>query len=244
MFDLMSFGLRDMTECAATLRKLGAGSGSMEDVASHVVRYLYDNLGDRATGERACVLVRFFKTCDYERLAPDLQQFACGILGGAPESPKMKCLTLLATVGVKPEWNSRTNSVGHQAIPLPSERLVAQVPMISNLIRQFGLELKTVLRPAPELLVDVSQKNYNVFHVPEAVGSPLVPAQQEFVVPFGVRSVLGFGGMLPTMNLFAVILFSRVHIPRETADLFKTLSLSVRVSVLPFAGGELFGESS
>lgn len=242
MFDLSRFTLRDMTECGATLRKLGVGAASMEQAAGRIVRYLYEQLADRTSGEKACVLVRFFKTCEYGRLTPELRQFACTMLGAPPESPAMKCLTLLATAGAEPQWNARAGSAGHQAIPLASERLVAQAPMISSLIQQFGLELRTVVEPNSELLLDLSQRTYNVFHVAEATGSPYIPAQSDFVRRFGVRSVLGFGGMLPTMNLFAVILFSRVPIPRETADMFRTLSLCVRVAVLPFAGGVVFGE--
>lgn len=240
MLDLTHFSLRDMTECGATLRKLGAEAGSLEEVANRVVRYLFENLGDSPGTRPACVLVRFFKTCEYGQLPEDLRRVADATLGGTPASPAMKCLTLLATAGVKPEWNSPGSSAGHRAIPLSSEQLVSQAPMISNLITEFGLEVRTVLHPDPALFMELSHRNYNVFHVPEAVGSPYVPAQQEFVVPFGVRSVLGFGGLLPSMNLFAVILFSRVPIPRETADLFRTLSLCVRVAVLPFAGDAVF----
>jgi len=56
-------------------------------------------------------------------------------------------------------------------------------------------------------------------------------------VPFGIRSVIGFGGMLPSGNLFAVILFTKVPIPRETADLFRPLALSVKLAILPFDSG-------
>jgi hypothetical protein len=83
-----------------------------------------------------------------------------------------------------------------------------------------------VLQPDPQFLVELEQKTYHVFHVPQAVGSAYIPAQQEFVLPFGIQSVLGFGGMLPSGNLFVVILFSKVYIPRETADMFRPLSLS------------------
>ncbi|MFM8550852.1 MAG: ATP-binding protein, partial [Nitrospiraceae bacterium] len=71
---------------------------------------------------------------------------------------------------------------------------------------------------------------------PEAVGSPYLPGQGQIVVPYGVCSVLGFGGLLPTGSLFTVILFSKVPIPRETAELFKTLALSVKIALLPFDG--------
>lgn len=41
----------------------------------------------------------------------------------------------------------------------------------------------------------------------------------QLIVPFGIRSVLGFGGMLPDGNLFAIIMFSKVPVPREKADM-------------------------
>jgi hypothetical protein len=184
--------------------------------------------------------VRFYKTHPYGELPPELQAFARATLGEQTPSPTMKCLTLLATAGEKFEWTSRTLSVGHQAIPLPSENVVSQLPMISQLIIQFGLEVSALIQPDPALLVDLEQRTYNVFHVPDAVGSPHIPAQQGFVIPFGIQSALGFGGMLPTGDLFAVILFSKVHVPRATAEMFKTLALSVKVAVVPFVGGVVF----
>lgn len=170
----------------------------------------------------------------------ELRVFARGMLGAPPESPAMRCLTLLASAGALPEWNSRKSSAGHKAIPLPSEHFVEQFPMIRQLVQQLGLEVKSVLQPDPEILVDLVQKTYNVFYIPEAVGSQYVVAQQEFVIPFNVRSVLGCGGILPSGNLFAIIIFPKVHFPRETADLFKTVALSVKLAVLPFDGKVIF----
>lgn len=53
---------------------------------------------------------------------------------------------------------------------------------------------------------DLRGKTYGVFHVAEARESAYVPAQADFVVPYGIRSVVGFGGPLATGDLFAVIL--------------------------------------
>ena len=196
---------------------------------------------DVESSKKACALVRVFKTHPYGELDPEAQGFARRMLGEqSGASATVKCLTLLATAGEKPEWNSRTQSVGHQAIPLASEQMVIQAPMISNLITQLGLSISTVLEPNSGLLLDKEQRTYNVFHVSEASGSSYIPAQEEFVIPFGIKSVLGFGGMLPSGNLFAVIMFSKVHIPRETAELFKPLALSAKVTLLPFDGGAVF----
>lgn len=243
MYDLTRFTLGDMAECGATLRKLGANAQSMEEVANRIVRYLYDHLCERSTGDRACALVRFFRTQPYATLDPELRAYVCRLLGDQPVAPDLKCLTLLATAGIRPPWNSRHASVGHRALPLSSAAIVARTPMLGQLMHQCGLEVHTLLQPDPKLIVDLEQKTYNVFHIAEAVGSPYIPAQRDFVLPLGIRSVLGFGGLLPSGDLFAVVLFARVSIPRDTADLFKTLALSTKLAVLPFASSAIFAGS-
>lgn len=234
-YDLSGFTIREMSECGKAMRAMGEGAASMEETAGRIVRHFYDALVD-AEGKRACALVRFYKTHPYRDLDGELRSFAEGLLGGAPPSPDMKCLVLLATAGDREEWNSRRRSRGHMAIPLPSEEAVHQAPMVSSLVTQLGIPLGMVIGPQPELLLDLEQRTYNVFHVPEACGSPYIPAQQEFVVPCGIRSVLGFGGLLPSGEMFTVIMFFKVPVDRETAALFKPLSLSVKMALLPFDG--------
>lgn len=239
MFDLARFSLKEMTECGAALRKLGEGASSLEDVGNRVVQYLYANLGDRRTEERACVLIRLFKTHPYMGLDPELQRFAAGRLERQPDHT-MKCFTLIATAGYEPEWNVRAQSKQFKAIPIEGERFVAQFPMFSQLMVQFGLDLHTLLKPGSELLLDRQEHTFNVFYVPEATGSRYIPCQKEFVVPYGVQSVLGFGSILPSGELFAVILFAKVHIARGTADLFKTLALCTKIALLPFENQAVF----
>jgi len=231
---LASFTIRDMTACGKVLRTIGTGAKSMEETARRIVHHLYENLTYGHRGNRACALVRFFKTHTYEKLDPELQDFSRDILENSPASADMKCLTLLATVGENPEWNSRTTSKGHKVIPLPGEQAIRQIPMIQNLIAQLGLNASMVIKPHPEFLLDAEQKTYNVFYVPDAIDSPYIPAQREFVVPYGIKSVLGFGGVLPSGDIFAIITFLKVQITKEVADLFKTLALNVKIAVLPF----------
>src|SRR5262245_14310122 len=104
-YDLTHFTLRHMTDCEAVLRHLGAGARSMEEVAGRLVRFLYDGLRDGPDGPRACALVRFFKTHPLGDLDPGLRRFALRLLGRPAAPPDMKCLTLLATAGDRPEWN-------------------------------------------------------------------------------------------------------------------------------------------
>jgi hypothetical protein len=240
MPDIADFSLKDMVEVSAALRSMGSGAASMEEVADGIVHYLYDHLTDKTSGGNACVLVRLFKTHPYGELDNDLKAFASGILKSSPVSPEMKCLVLLASAGTLPEWNSRKQSAWHKAIPLPSEHFIEAFPMVRQLIQQLGLEVNTILQPDPDVVVDMAQTTYNVFLIPDAAGSSYVPAQDEFVIPFNVRSVIGFGGILPSGNLFAIILFSKVKVSRQTADMFRSLALSVKIAILPFDGLEVF----
>jgi hypothetical protein len=212
MYDLRNFTQENLYACAIALRNMNLGATHMEETANRMVLYLYDHLVEQQTGQRACALVRFFKTHPYGELDESLQKATHEILGTRDAEPSTKCLTLLATAGDQLDWQSRQTSGGHKAIPLIDEEFIARAPMISQLIQQFGLEVKTVLQPDPEVLVDMERRTFNVFYVPEALGSSHIPAQQEFVIPYHIRSVLGFGGMLPCGNLFAIILFTKIRI--------------------------------
>ena len=241
MYDLAKFRMSEMIECGSALRQIGADAGSMEEVANRIVRHLDGLFRDPAEGKPECSLVRFYKTHAFGELDRELQDYALNILKQPTAPESMKCLTLLSTAGEHPLWNARKNSVGHRAIPLPGESMIELFPMISRLIRQFGLEASSLITPPPTaLMLEMEQKTYNVFHVENALGSPYVPAQEDFVVPYKVKSVLGFGGMLPDGNLFAIIIFSKVRIPKETADMFKTLALNVKMAILPFVNARIF----
>lgn len=232
MYDLSKFTLADMSTLSAELRGLGARATSLEGAATEIVRHLHATLGDGAQ-RPGIALARFYKTAPFGTLDAELQQFGRQLMAAHPLTPTTQCLTLLGTHGAQPDWCSRKTSRGHKSIPLPSEKVVSEIPMIAQLVRQLGVAMSDVVSPRRDLVVDSEQTSYNVFHVQEAEGSPYIPAQ-DFVRAEGVRSVLGFGGLLPAGGgLFAVILFSRVPIPKETAQMFRTASLSVKMAVLP-----------
>ncbi|MEZ4720176.1 MAG: sensor histidine kinase, partial [Caldilineaceae bacterium] len=238
MHDLTAFTLTDMTTCGTALRGLGDGAADMETVADRTVRYLYDHLVDPA-GDRATALVRFFITKPYTQLDAGLQRHVDGFLGRAPADPAVKCQTLLATVGDHPDWHSHHRSRYYRVHPL-SKEIVDVNPMFAQVAEMFGIVLEQAVEPDPGLIVDLDQQTYNIFHVPDAVANAYIPDQQEFVIPYGIRSVLGFYGLLPSGNLFTVILFAKVPIPRESTDYFRPLALNVKMAILPFDDGAVF----
>lgn len=233
MYNFSNLSMSAVIKCGIDIRSLGSKAQSMEEAANALVQYLFNRFTDEQ-GEKSCVLVRFFKTHNMNQLPERLQDFANKQLQEKPASDSFKCLTLLATAGVEAAWQSRDKSQGHQAIPLPSKEVVLRIPMMRNVIKQMGLEIETVINPDPELLMDLSKKTFNVFYVPDAENSPYIPAQDDFVKPYGIKSVLGFGGILPSGNVFTVIMFSRTPISNEVANLFNTLALNVKMLILPF----------
>lgn len=240
MYNLATFNYREMMDCRAAIRDLLTDEpATVGEAAGRIVSFLYDNFVD-ANGERACALARMFKTHPLDALDPELRDFARQIAPDAANMRDLRCLVLLATSGQEPAWNDRHQSKGHKCIPLVSEKMVEEAPMISQLIKQIGLKISTVLRPDPAIMLEQQQKTYNVFYVPSAAGSPYIVAQDEFVRRYGIASVIGFGGLAGAGDLLATILFSKVAIPPLVADLFKVIGLNARIAMLPQLRKPLF----
>jgi len=243
--DLASFSLGDMLRCGPAIRDAAAGAQSMEAAADAIVRHFATLFRDPATDAPQCALVRFFKTHPYRTLEPPLQEVArtfMSTMGDGTLEPETKCLTLLATAGQRPEWDDRHRSRAHRTIPLPSAKVVERAPMIAQLIRQLGIDVSTVLG-APHELLRMESRTYNVFYVDQAAGSEFIPAQQEFVIPYGIKSVVGFGGLIGE-ELFAVILFATVSIPPESAERFRALALDVKRAVYRIPESRVFASDA
>jgi hypothetical protein len=119
-------------------------------------------------------------------------------------------------------------------IPLPSAEIVKAIPMVFQLLTQLELDVDTVVESDRSLVLEHEQHSYGVFFVPRAAGSPYIPAQAEFVVPHGVESVLGFGGVLPFGEIYAMLVFTRVPVTREIADIFRNAAMNLKLALLPF----------
>jgi hypothetical protein len=225
--DVTDFTVGAMLRAGIAIRRAVRGSPSLETAANRVVGYLYEHCVG-ADGARSCVLVRFYKTHPYGDLEPAQQRFAAAELGAIPPRQSMRCLTLVASMGEELAWTSRHTSRSHLAIPLPSAESIRTAPMIVRLVEDLGVDIERLVSSAPEAVRGTDTRTYDVFHVEEARASPHIPVQTEFVERYGIRSVVGFGGLLRTGELFAVILFSRHHIPVRSATRFRTIALDVR----------------
>lgn len=234
MHDLGRFSVGDTAECAAIVQQLGLSAQSLEGFAQPFTTHLYERLGD-GDGGRGTALVRFFKTLPCGRLERELASEAAQQVGTELDD-ELRCLVLLGSAGERPDWNGRRRSREHRVIALPSAESVQKSPMLSQLVRQLGLEVADVVRPSDGAIVELRDRTYNVFFVPDALGSPDIP-NQSFVRESGVRSVVGFGGMLPSGDLFASILFTKLRLAPQVAELFRVLAVSVKAAAVRFDQG-------
>lgn len=230
MFDFASFGLGDMLECSSAVREVAAGAGSMEEAASAICGYLYYHLLDKEAGERALALVRVFATRPFDLLSPDLQAFAANHSGMRERDLRgTNCLVLLASVGDEPAWNDRRCSRQHQALPLvwPGARL--KHPILMDLSQSLGLSGRLP-----------KEDNVGVYDVSQARSQLKVAGPKGLLGRHRVRSVLGFGALLPSGAGFVSLLFSRAAVPRPVASAFTAVALGAKLALLPFMDGPVF----
>ena len=246
-FPIRQFSMTELMDCGAAIRAMSVHHAEPLELAGELVRFLHERIVDDG-GQKALALVRMFETCSYAELDEELRKIAAAAHPAI--LPDTRCLVMIGTAGDEPAWNSCRSSTGHRVIPLPSEDAVKKLPMIAHLIRELGFAVAGVLQPDESVLTghadarrqahgDRGRNSGNksiiarVFHVEKAMGSPYIPAQESFVEPFGIESVIGFGDLLPNGRLFAVIAFSKVPISSQLAEMFSHLSLSVRLALLP-----------
>ncbi|HZL28731.1 MAG TPA: ATP-binding protein [Acidobacteriaceae bacterium] len=231
----------DAVTLGQQLRRCNERSSREDHAAQCVVEYLYDALSGPAPDSPDCALMRCFQTHPYADLPAELQAAARRLLDGGEPAPGLRCLALLGSRGVEARWDQRETSINHRAIPLPGIAAVQGMPMVVRLLEQMGLEAEDIVGPKTKLLMDASHdRTFGVFYVETAPGSEHIPNQQTFIEHYGIRSVVGMGGMLPSGEIFAVVLFARVVISPEVASLFRTLALSVKLAFLPFAPNQVF----
>jgi serine phosphatase RsbU (regulator of sigma subunit) len=242
--DLTAFTLADMVQLGRSLRAQAEGCRSVEQLAQRVTSHLFATLRSAAeTGEQGTELCQSVLVRCYLTTTADTVRQLTGIEPTpAPAAGRSdRYLSLFASCGLLPAWNDRRTSVAHQALALDAEAL-AGTPMIAALLHQLGVPegaFSAASRLATEHPEDV---HFGVFHVPEAEGSPHIP-DQDFVRDYGVRSAVGFGGLLPSGELFAVVMFLRVPVSAATASLFRTVSLNVRLGLLELDRSPLVDES-
>lgn len=233
MYNHTPFTSKDLAKCSLVLRHLGKKAASMQDSSQKIVDYIYEHFYDSETGQNSCALVRLFKTHPYGALEDSLQASARCLMTPTIPVADMKCWTLLAAAGK--ETHSNYSLVNKNiVIPLVNQEFVAEMPGISEMILRFGLDIPTVLGMDREKMLESEHKLLNAFYISNAKDSPFIGEQDSLIIPYGVKSVLGIGGLLPSGSLFVVMIFLKIQISQNMAEMLKNLALAIKTSLLPF----------
>lgn len=214
------------------------GMPCLQLAAQRCAEVLYDGF------KESLVLARVYLTVDFAQLPADDQAF---VMAGARANgvadqitADTPVLSLLGTKGVEPEWNDRTNSVGHRGIPLVSAEFVSAIPMVARLMEEMGIGLGWIDERESKIVIRSRGTTAGVFHVPNASAATdladrkIIPAQ-DFVRDYGVRAVFGTGGTYIARSFLAILFFTREDLPRAGADRFMSLVSTVKAATMPLA---------
>lgn len=220
--------LKALNLSGTAIRGMSINAASKQEFAETVVKFFYDKFVNHQ-GQRELALVQCFETRKFEDLNEELKTLATS--SSAPTSDTT-CMTLVAAAGDRQDWNDIRHSTGHPVIALTKDAGAEQSHMVLQLARQLGAPFEANGQRDFKILLNEPTKK--VFHIADAQGSSLVPLEDELITRFGIKSVVGFGDVLPNGELFVIIIYSKVPISYETAVLFSHLSISIRIALLPF----------
>ena len=200
---------------------------SLEEAAQALAGGLFDQF------EESVVLARVFVTAPFDKLPPANQQIVRRLIDSAGAVADLRqttpVLSLIGTYGREQDWRDRRRSKDHVGIPLVSSSFISAIPMISRLLKEFGVPVDWVDSHDSEMIVDTIGREAGVFYVENAAtaidsqGRNIIMAR-DFVADHGIKSVFGVGGAYSTGQIAVIVVFCRDQIPRAIAERFVTLA--------------------
>lgn len=209
VFDLTTIAGHELVELGARVRRCRDDQeADFADIAQTIVDMLWASVVEKVPPMLA--LVRLYRVCAVRDLESRLRARAPDLDEGA------RVLVLAGTRGIEPAWNDVEQSKEHRVVGLDAPH----APMVAQLARDLRLHGHA----------DGASPGH-VFYVPDAVGSGVVPAQAEFVLRYGVRTVVGCGGPLAGESGFALVMFSRAHLSHAFANGFGSVGVNAGIAL-------------
>jgi len=229
--DISELTLATVFDLSQTIKDKCKDKSNLQQVAQELMKTLCQAIVTDSDNS-AIVLGRLFKSCSYSDLTEDIQNYIQQREETNAITPESKFLTLLGTWGKLEEWQHIEESKNYKAFSLNDKDVLYKFPMLSAVFKQIGYKIPTETEPDKSIIIDNQDKEYGVFYVKDSTGNKLVPKQAEFVMPYGVKSVIGFGGRYGNNNIYSIILFFGERISRQTAELFPSLNPAIKFLTL------------
>lgn len=202
-------------------------AGFLEEGAQILAAALYGQF------EESVVIGRVFVTVPFGELPKANEQFVRGLVESAGAVEDLKdttpVLSLIGTYGLEEDWRDRRRSKRHVGIPFVSSSFVDAIPMMSRLLKDFGVPVGWVDSHDSEMIVNTIGSSAGVLFVEnaatatDAAGRKIIAAQ-DFVANHDVKSIFGVGGAYSTGQIAVILVFCRDQISRTAAERFVTLA--------------------
>jgi hypothetical protein len=200
-----------------------AGTQTLEAAAQRFAEELYSDFA-------SSVLVRLYVTIPYDHLPLSVKAFVNQAACSADVEDQIRddtlVLCLMGTKGKRVEWRDRRHSKNHLAIPLVSSKFVQRIPMITRLLKEFGIGTDWLDQPDKHNMICKSLgKVATLFYVPDAAtfrdhDNRLVIPAQDFVSQNGVKTVFGVGGAYANGYICTILCFVSETLDRSVVDRF------------------------
>lgn len=207
---------------------------TFEQTSNFIVNHVRNTLTD-SQGQPIFALLRIFKLVTPQQVPPEG-------LKTVPQAEQY--LALMGTTGLQPAWNDRHQSTGHRLIPAGA----FTTPMLKAAFEQIGLQRTNPPNDSDEdnessvnengQFIQTAAYMSDFFHVEQALGSPYIVVQEDFVQRYNIQSVVGIGSLFATRSFYLMIGFSTVSINRENAEKFAVLSPYISTLLATYAQPE------
>lgn len=215
---------------------------SLHDAMQAIVGVFWDEFAD------SLALARAFITIPFSNLPERNQSFVSEILRKQSVEEALSAdtpvLSLIATRGRQPDWNAIEESRGHVGIPLVSDKFIAEIPMVSRLLTDLGLDVDLGVDPGGTYRDD-PRSHIRTFYVEDALSSVdsrgrKIIVNQEFSERYGIKTVFGGGGPYPEspQHVLAMIFFATESVNMDIARAFEPFIANVQASTARFLESE------
>ncbi len=244
MTNISSVEITQIVPVVSKVKDRVANSASLEEAAQRMVDMLYNEYID------SLVLLRLYATVPFGKLPAFNRAFVTQVAQANHITDQIKdntmILSLLGTRGAQASWNDRRKSHGHVGIPLASAAFIDQIPMMSRLLKEVGLDLNWIERKDSNMIIEAMGRASGVFYVENAATAVdslkrKIIAAQDFVTANQVKTVFGLAGGYATNPIFiTLIAFSRDAMVKSQAALFTPLISNFKAATMRLATAGAF----
>lgn len=226
---LQDLTLDDVIPCIIRIRAMAASTTRVECFAQDVMAYCQALFVQRQSGDAEVVLSRCFVTQTYGELSSDVRDYVEGGFREDCVGIQGTYLILMGSAGVVPGWNDPSLSSRYRAVPLGASDFSTRFPMFAECLRPEWIRRTSTTQCDDSLTIDSMGSGLQMFCLSEVEKSAFIPAQKDFVEPYGVKSALGCVGRCGPDRYFFVIMFVRTGVSKEVMELLRLVALAIRV---------------